>query len=284
VIAARNRPKKTEESKSKSTDPTSAAEEVLTHAQSGRKVIKDFCPLAESLEWELGQQYLRDRGNKSFISDASPVPFVINDGTLSHNAAQIFFASLTAAEAKGQLTRDEDIFVLELGIGVGLFARFFLDAFRDLCWQENKDYYDRLCYIAAARNESLHHAGRDWVFWMDADDRLDGDNRDKLRSLFGTLNGDNAAYVMKCHCLPDPITKTATVVDHVRLFRNLPGLRWRYRVHEQILPAVRQRGGERGPGSERAGARVPGVARLLLLVGPTSRYHRMTWESLSFLV
>jgi hypothetical protein len=30
------------------------------------------------------------------------------------------------------------------------------------------------------------------------------------------------------------------LVDHVRLFRNQPDIRWRYRVHEQILPAVRQ--------------------------------------------
>src|SRR5262249_20323140 len=35
----------------------------------------------------------------------------------------------------------------------------------------------------------------------------------------------------------------ATVVDHIRLFRNRPDIRWRYRVHEQILPAVRAAGG-----------------------------------------
>jgi tetratricopeptide (TPR) repeat protein len=34
------------------------------------------------------------------------------------------------------------------------------------------------------------------------------------------------------------------VVDHVRLFRNHPAVRWQYRVHEQILPAVRRLGGE----------------------------------------
>ncbi len=49
---------------------------------------------------------------------------------------------------------------------------------------------------------------------------------------------------MKCRCLPDPQTGTATVVDHVRLFPNRPDIRWRYRVHEQILPAVRRLGGE----------------------------------------
>src|SRR5207249_5218569 len=52
------------------------------------------------------------------------------------------------------------------------------------------------------------------------------------------------AYAMKCRCLPDPQSGTATVVDHVRLFRNHPEIRWQYRVHEQILPAVRRLGGD----------------------------------------
>src|SRR5580658_9765743 len=41
---------------------SSLGEQVLSHAQSGREVIQEFVPLAESLEWELGQQYLRERG------------------------------------------------------------------------------------------------------------------------------------------------------------------------------------------------------------------------------
>ena len=76
-----------------------------------------------------------------------------NDGALSHSAAEVFFASLQAAEKEGPLP--QDLFVLELGIGVGLFARYFLDAFRDLCDQHGKDYYDRLTYIAADRSERM---------------------------------------------------------------------------------------------------------------------------------
>ncbi len=98
--------------------------------------------------------------------------------------------------------------------------------------------------FAAARNEALRHATGDWIFWMDADDRLDDANREKLRILLAGLGDENAAYSMKCLCLPDPVTREATQVDHVRLFRNHPGLRWRYRVHEQILPAVRSTGAE----------------------------------------
>src|SRR3977135_3070790 len=113
-----------------------------------RECIQDFVPLAQSLEWDLGQEYLRQRGNKAFISDASPVPFVINnDGTLSRNAAELLFTSLVEDEKAGTL--EPDINVLELGIGVGLFARFFLDHFQDLCKREKKDFYSRLTYVAA---------------------------------------------------------------------------------------------------------------------------------------
>ena len=85
---------------------------------------------------------------------SSPVPFVVNnDGTLSRNVAEVFFASLEDAEKKGPL--ESQLFVLELGIGVGLFARYFLDAFRDLCQQHHKDYYERLYYIAADRSRQM---------------------------------------------------------------------------------------------------------------------------------
>jgi hypothetical protein len=117
-------------------------------------VIQEFVPLAASLEWAIGQEYLRQRGNKAFLSDTSPVPFVVNnDGTLSRNAAEVFFAALQAAENDGRL--DDDIVVLKLGIGVGLFARYFLDSVRDLCRRAKKDYYDRLTYIAADRSERM---------------------------------------------------------------------------------------------------------------------------------
>jgi glycosyltransferase involved in cell wall biosynthesis len=92
--------------------------------------------------------------------------------------------------------------------------------------------------FAAARNESLRHASGEWIMWLDADDQLDETNREKLRQLFAHLPEDNVCYSMKCVCLPEA-GGPATVVDHIRLFRNHPQIRWRYRVHEQILLAVR---------------------------------------------
>ncbi len=98
--------------------------------------------------------------------------------------------------------------------------------------------------FAAARNESLRHATGDWIFWLDADEYLDDDNRESLRSLFSRLSDQNAAYTMRQRSRLEPSTHSVAMVDHVRLFRNHPQIRWQYRVHEQILPAIRRAGGE----------------------------------------
>jgi glycosyltransferase involved in cell wall biosynthesis/tetratricopeptide (TPR) repeat protein len=97
--------------------------------------------------------------------------------------------------------------------------------------------------FAAARNECLRQASGEWIFWLDADDRLDAPDRDKLRALFSGLKDEHVAYVLKCVCDSEPGT-SPTVVDHVRLFRRRADVRWEHRVHEQILPSIRRSGGE----------------------------------------
>jgi len=96
---------------------------------------------------------------------------------------------------------------------------------------------------------------------MDADESIDSSNREKLRLLFNTLprHGDeetdyhspddhspltNVACVMNCWSVSDDTPNSGTVVQHVRVFRNRPDVRWKYRVHEQILPALRATGAE----------------------------------------
>jgi glycosyltransferase involved in cell wall biosynthesis len=96
--------------------------------------------------------------------------------------------------------------------------------------------------FAVARNESLQHAQGDWIFWLDGDESLDAENRLKLRALLAGLKDDNAAYIMSQRSTAAPGSNAAVVVDQVRLFRRLPEARWSYRVHEQILPALRRTG------------------------------------------
>jgi len=97
--------------------------------------------------------------------------------------------------------------------------------------------------FAAARNEALRHATGTWIFWLDADDRLDEANREKLRQLIASLQAELIGFSMKCRCISDAARDGETVVDHVRLFPNHPGIRWRFRVHEQILGTLRDQGG-----------------------------------------
>ena len=97
--------------------------------------------------------------------------------------------------------------------------------------------------FAAARNAALERATGDYACWLDADDRIPPVQQPKFRALLaGLRRGDEAAYVIRCACDPDERGGGATVVDHVRLFPRRGDVRWDYRVHEQILPALRRAG------------------------------------------
>ena len=59
----------------------------------------------------------------------------------------------------------------------------------------------------------------------------------------GFAGGAGAAYVVRCACDPGADGSGGeTVVDHIRLFPLRPDVRWTYRVHEQIMPALRRAG------------------------------------------
>ena len=96
--------------------------------------------------------------------------------------------------------------------------------------------------FAAARNASLEHATGDWIFWLDADDRLDQENRGRLRTLFAGLKDENAAYIMKYWCPANGAKAGVVTFDHLRLFRQNPAARWQYRIHEQIHPVLERLG------------------------------------------
>ncbi len=98
--------------------------------------------------------------------------------------------------------------------------------------------------FAAARNECLRHASCKWIMWLDADDRLDAVNRERLRKVLAGLGDELDAHAIQVRSVLDQQRTAFRMLDQVRIFRNLPQVRWDYRIHEQILPAVNRAGGQ----------------------------------------
>ena len=97
--------------------------------------------------------------------------------------------------------------------------------------------------FSAARNESIRHATGDWIFWMDADDTIPPESGQKLHDLVRLAEHRVTGFIMQVHIPPAPGDNGFTVVDHVKLFRNRPELRFEGRIHEQILESINRVGG-----------------------------------------
>jgi glycosyltransferase involved in cell wall biosynthesis len=103
--------------------------------------------------------------------------------------------------------------------------------------------------FSAARNESIRHALGHWVFCMDTDDTIDPENGRKFQELVRHIARDPPAGVMgflmkvRCPSAGRNGDQGAIEVDQVKLFRNLPEIRFEGRIHEQVLMPIRRAGG-----------------------------------------
>jgi hypothetical protein len=96
--------------------------------------------------------------------------------------------------------------------------------------------------FARARNESLDHATSDWVLTLDADERLTEEALAAIRE--GIRRPEIAGFHLTVRNVYADRRPVEVLI--VRLFRNLEGLRWRNRIHEQITPSLADVGGELG--------------------------------------
>lgn len=98
-------------------------------------------PWRDGIEWRLSALHWSRAGLAAFVRNE--VPFVVNNsGRLSEDAAALLYqACLTSARPEGR------ILVVEVGAGLGLFARYLLDAFKAICEKERRPFYERLLLV-----------------------------------------------------------------------------------------------------------------------------------------
>jgi tetratricopeptide (TPR) repeat protein len=152
-------------------------------------ILQDFVPLADSVEWRLGQSVWSLLGPRAFYRGG--VPFRATCcGVLPVAAAEVLFATLKRQEVAGELP--ETISALELGIGLGLFGRAFLDHFRDLCRRRAADYYERLCYVAADASARLLEAAMSHGALASHSGHVEFQSANALREDFSLVSEDGA--------------------------------------------------------------------------------------------
>lgn len=94
--------------------------------------------------------------------------------------------------------------------------------------------------FAAARNECLQHATGDWIFQIDADERLQQESKEEIRKW---LKNRSVTCVSVIIDSPKVEQKKGHISRAHRLFRNLPEVKYTGRIHEQISPSVVALGG-----------------------------------------
>jgi tetratricopeptide (TPR) repeat protein len=88
--------------------------------------------------------------------------------------------------------------------------------------------------FGAARNESIRHATKDYILWLDADDRMDKSDVKKIGNLKKMLDPkkDKAYYLVINSQSP---VDGETLFQQLRIFPNIKGAAFEGRIHEQIF-------------------------------------------------
>jgi glycosyltransferase involved in cell wall biosynthesis len=97
--------------------------------------------------------------------------------------------------------------------------------------------------FAAARNFSISKATGDWIFYLDADEELEPNCSTRFRAL--TDDPDAHGFLFQITNLTD--SKDSMRHINLRLFKNLPGYRFKGRLHEQIMDAIIKTSGGKAP-------------------------------------
>lgn len=97
------------------------------------------------------------------------------------------------------------------------------------------DWKDDFSY---ARNIALSHLRTDWVLSLDCDEIIEEKDHIKIKKIISDTNAGGINIMIE-NSLGKGIK---SVHNYTRLFRNLPGIRYTGRVHEQIRKSIENKG------------------------------------------
>ena len=93
--------------------------------------------------------------------------------------------------------------------------------------------------FSAARNYALQNSTGDWIFYLDADERLSEKSILEIKKL--TENLEKAGIFCSVKSIGN-VSGTPSIMKYTRLFRNVPGLKFTGKVHEQIEESLKNNG------------------------------------------
>ncbi len=106
-------------------------------------------------------------------------------------------------------------------------AARFTDRIYDFPWVDD---------FAAARNFSFSKATMDFIFWLDADDVITMENREKLLAIKAALTPDTDMVMLPYHVAFDESGMPTFTYERERIVRRDAGFYWVGAVHEVIAP------------------------------------------------
>ncbi len=97
--------------------------------------------------------------------------------------------------------------------------------------------------FSAARNYSLSKTKCDYIFWMDADDRMDPININRFRALKWKLRSEDKPLALFFTVVSNVgSVGQESVFQQLRLFANIEGVKFEGRLHEQVFPSLNRLG------------------------------------------
>lgn len=101
--------------------------------------------------------------------------------------------------------------------------------------------------FSLARNESIKYAKYPWIFWLDADDYIEGKDKENFLSFKNMLSKtEYMAFRMPTYSIRRGIFNKKDVNYLTRIFRNLPDIKFEGKIHEQVLFSISRLGGKVG--------------------------------------